>query len=258
MWLRLPKKSLFLAIILGLVLAGCQLLQLRNPIPAIESPYTRWLAVDPFNFSPIIFFLLLPLIASLPAGILLKADHDRGLLNQLRLHWSQRKILVNYFSLAFITGFLVILLPLVLNFITYFLFLPNIQPDNLLNINILLTNLTTMFAPYYYSHAFFHAFFYLLFASLWGGLFAVFVSGLSLWIKNRFVAFSASLIVQIAVFVLNNLIRLPNLVSYSPADFLHELSPMTNVSLEASFSATLIMLVCCGILFWKGGRRFDL
>ncbi|MFK5261403.1 hypothetical protein ACI3PM_18000, partial [Lactiplantibacillus plantarum] len=56
-----------------------------------------------------------------------------------------------------------------------------------------------------------------------------------------FVALSTGLIVQIAILMLNSLLMLPDLVSFSPADFLHEMAPNTNISLPVTGSIFTII-----------------
>ena len=222
-------------------ISALQMSQVLSPIPPMDSPYTRWLSIDPFNFSPIIFFILLPLIASIPAASLLKEDADSGLLAKVKLCFPVQKVIRSYVGLAFLTGFILVALVLSLNLLFYFMMLPNIRPDNLLNSNILLTNQNTLFVSLYYANPLIS----ILFASFWGGLFAVFVMVTSLWIKHVFVALSTGLIVQIAILMLNSLIMLPDLVSFSPADFLHEMAPNTNISLPFTGLATLMLLTYC-------------
>ncbi|MCU6430389.1 hypothetical protein [Lacticaseibacillus paracasei] len=253
--LRLPKKRLWFAVSIALVISCLQMAQILNPIPVGESPYTRWLSIDPFNFTPIIFFILLPLIASIPAGSLLKNDADSGLLAKVKLHSPFQKVIRSYVGIAFLSGFTIIAIALLINLLFYFTIFPNIRPDNLLNSNILLINLNTMLVGLYYAHPLLHAAISILFASLWGGLFSVFVMVTSVWIKNSFVALSTGLVVQVAILMLNHLVRLPDLVSFSPADFLHELSPDTNVNLTVTVIVTMFMLIYCAVLAQIGEKR---
>ena len=254
-WLRLPRKRLLLAMSVAFAISALQMIQVLGPIPPMDSPYTRWLSIDPFNFSPIIFFILLPLIASIPAASLLKEDADSGLLAKVKLCFPVQKVIRSYVGLAFLTGFILVALVLALNLLFYFMMLPNIRPDNLLNSNILLTNQNTLFVSLYYANPLLHALISILFASFWGGLFAVFVMVTSLWIKHVFVALSTGLIVQIAILMLNSLLMLPDLVSFSPADFLHEMAPNTNISLPVTGLATLTLLTYCLVFARIGVKR---
>lgn len=254
LWSRLEKRWFFFAIVLAVIISGLQFFPLKT-IPPEDSPYTRWLGIDSFSFAPIAFFILLPLLASIPASTLLKDDYQSGLLSKLKLNEPLNRVLRQYVSIAFITGFIVTAIPLLINLCSWFMVLPNIRPDNLLNKNILVININTMFVALYYSHPLLHALLSIIFASFWGGLFAIFGVVTSLWIKNRFLAMCSSLILQIVSLLLNAFIKLPNLVSYAPADFLHETAPTANVSLLVTGIVTLLLILYCLVMFQIDKKR---
>ncbi|MDF7638424.1 hypothetical protein PT285_03110 [Lactobacillus sp. ESL0791] len=243
LYVRLSKRALWLALVIGLIISFAQFFLVKQ-IPLEDTPYTQWLGIDSFGFTPIVFFVLLPLIASLPAGVMLKDDVDNGLFAKFKLRNTLQHALLKYAAVTFITGFVVIVIPLLINLLLWLLRLPNIRPDNLLNKRALIININTMLVSLYYSHPFIHALLAILFAGVWGGLFALFVMVTSLWVSNRFVAVSSGLVLQIAIFVLNSFIKLPGDVSYSPADFLHN-GAVTNVSLPVTAIVTLLMVVYC-------------
>ena len=256
LWSRINKRWLFWAIIIGIIINLLQFLPL-NLILSIypeDSPYTRWLGIDPFTIFPKIFYLLLPLIASLPASILLKEDLNSGLLFKIKLQRPIRKVICSYASLAFCMGAIVIAIPLIINFLSWFMIVPNIKPDNLINYNIRVASFNTMFVALYYSHPFVHALIAICFASFWGGLFAMQVTSTSIWIKNQFVAVCSGLILQILIFLLNSVFYLPDFVSYSPIDFLRESAP-SNVSLGVTISVTLTMIIFCIVMFLIDEKR---
>ncbi|CAM3136441.1 hypothetical protein SAMN04487792_1397 [Lactobacillus bombicola] len=151
LWSRLAKRWLILAIIIALIISFLQFVTLTK-IPIEDSPYTRWLSIDSFNFAPIVFFILLPIFSSLPASIMLKEDYDSGLLYKWKLQKSIKQVLFDYIKIAFITGFIVTALALSANLFSWFMILPNIKPDNLLNKNILVINFNTLFVSLYYTH----------------------------------------------------------------------------------------------------------
>ncbi|MCO6527220.1 MAG: hypothetical protein J6565_00140 [Lactobacillus sp.] len=254
LWSRLAKRWLILAIIIALIISFLQFVTLTK-IPIEDSPYTRWLSIDSFNFAPIVFFILLPIFSSLPASIMLKEDYDSGLLYKWKLQKSIKQVLFDYIKIAFITGFIVTALALSANLFSWFMILPNIKPDNLLNKNILVINFNTLFVSLYYTHPFIHAILSIIFAAFWSGLFAVFVTVTSLWVKNKFAAACSGLVLQIVLLLFNNLFKLPNLVSYAPADFLHETAPTTNISLPVTMIVTLLLMIYCGVMFYIDQKK---
>ena len=254
LWSRLNKLWLFLALAIGLSisLVQCAVSASKN-IPAANSPYTMWISIDGFTFVPTIFFILLPLIASLPASTLLKEDFTNGYFYKLKMGKSIKQILATYLGIAFMTGFIVIAVPLLFNFLSWFMILPNVKPDNLLNINIGARNFTMLFVSLYYSHPFVHAILSIIFSSLWGGLFSVFAMVTSLWIKNKFAAMCTGLVLQIILLLMNATIHLPYFISYSPADFLRELPGTANIYVVVFMTA--ILLLYCMIMFHVDEKR---
>ena len=254
LWSRLNKLWLFLALVIGISISVVQcIVSASKNIPATNSPYTMWISIDGFTFVPTIFFILLPLIASLPASTLLKEDFTNGYFYKLKMGKSIKQILLGYLGIAFMTGFIVIAVPLLFNFLSWFMILPNIKPDNLLNINISARNFTMLFVSLYYSHPFVHAILSIIFSSLWGGLFAVFAMVTSLWIKNKFAAMCTGLVLQIVLLLMNATIHLPYFISYSPADFLRELPGTTNIYVVVFMTA--ILLFYCMIMFHLDEKR---
>jgi len=254
LWSRLNKSWLLLALFVGLSLSFLQIINGVSRVTPFDSPYTKWLGIDPFTFLPIVFFILLPLIASIPASVLLKDDFTNGLFYKLKMEKSVKHILYEYVNFSFIAGFFVIAVSLLVNFITWFMILLNIRPDNLLNKNIAALNLDVLFVSLYYAHPFIHGILSILFASAWSGIFSVIVTVSSLWLKNRFVAMCSGLILQIGVMLINKILPLANFISYSPADFLRE-EANSNVSLLVVGIVTMIAVLYCMIMFHLDEKR---
>lgn len=253
-YLRFKKKWFLLAFFLTMVICLAQLVQLLEEIPFIDSPYERWFSVDTFHFLPKIFFILLPIFATLPAGNLLKEDLDNGMFAKLKLQIPLYKLMGNYVLVAFLTGALVIAVPLLINLLSYFLFLPNVKPDNLLNGNILFINKRSLLVSLYYQHPFLHALLSIVFTAVWSGIFAVFAVVSSVWIKNRFVSLCSSFILQIVIFALDLVITLPQDFSFSPVNFLPELAT-TNISLGITIIMTCLLIGYCAVSLFLGGRK---
>ena len=253
---RLPKRQIYLSLLIGIAISLSQFINMSR-IDSLDSPYTRWLGVDSFGYSAILFYLLLPIIAAIPAAVLLKKDINSGFIYKLRHTYSRNKIFLLYTGVSFITGMIVTAVPLLLNLFIWFMLAPNNLPDNLLNINVLIFNKNTLLVSLYYSHPLLHSFLAIIFASLWGGIFALFSMGVSLKVKNIFVGLSSSLILQIIILVLNTIVKLPNYVSYSPSDFLHQTSPSSSVNGGVTLLMTIIVLGVSLILIELGKSNVE-
>ncbi|MFD1417999.1 hypothetical protein [Companilactobacillus keshanensis] len=256
---RIIKRSIIISLAIGSLLSAIQILQSLIPIIKygnifLESPYIKWLSIDPFNFVPIVFFMLIPLMASIPSANILKEDLDSGLLLHLKNKVNLNKIVLGYGLTAFSGGFLTIFITLITNFLSYFLFLPNIKPDFLINENLLIIQENTLFVGLFYQHPFVHGILSILLTSIWGGIFAVMTCALSLWIKEKFLALLSSTVFQIIILLLNMFFKLPNLASYVPADFLRETSPSAT-DIKIVIGITILISVISILLLTIGRNK---
>ena len=155
LWSRLNKRWFVAAIAVGMAVGlGQIIVNCYTGMANIDSPYTRWLSINTDSSATTIFFILLPFLASIPAGNMLKEDLDSGLFNKFKLQVPVARLIMQYAAMAFMTGFVTIMIPLLLNLLGYLLILPNFKPDNLLNINIGVFNFNTMLVSLYYSASF--------------------------------------------------------------------------------------------------------
>lgn len=260
---RLQKKMIGASLLIGVVICMLQFYQVINNYLLYgmdaarifsESPYTTWIGIDPFNFSPILFFLLIPIIASVPTATLLRQDINNRFIVQLKLRKSLKQVIWGYATIAFIAGFIVIAIPLLINFGSYFFILPNVKPDDMINSNLAIMNKNTLLVSLYYTHPFVHALLAIVFTSFWGGLFSLFTFTSSLFIKNKFVALCSGLMLQIILLLVNSLVKLPKDIGYAPFNFLKETNG-ANVSLVTVSVITVIMIASCLSLIKWGGKR---
>lgn len=251
---RISKKWILISLLLGILISIMQII-FSLPVVKEDTVYTKWLEIDPFSFVTIIFYIILPFLASIPAATIFKQDHDNGFLAKLQLTWSNKKIVLNYAFIAFIIGFLVIFLSLITNLLGWFLLVPNIKPDNLINNNLLIISQNTLFVNLYYLHPLLYALLSILWAAIWGGLFSMFTMGASLFIKNLFAALSAGLMLQIFLLIMNKIFILPNLVSYSPVDLAQLSSATANLDLNVTIEVLIVISVIDLILLKVGEKK---
>lgn len=256
---RIPKNTLIFSIILGLLISLIQIYQQvhgYSPQDNVfgDSPYTLWLSVDPFNFSPMVFFILVPLLASISTATLLRSDINNRFIIQLKIRRKISQIVKSYALLSFFTGFIAIIVPLLINFSLMFLFFPNINPDPLINSNLAVMNQNTLFVSMYYTHPFIHAILSIIFASFWGGLFALFTFVSTFFIKNVFVGLCSSFFLQIFLLILNFILKLPNDVSYVPMNFIR-VTNSANVNIFVVLISSILMFFYCLAIIKYGGEK---
>ncbi|MCW1910217.1 hypothetical protein N7X57_07130 [Lactiplantibacillus paraplantarum] len=263
-WYRISKKSLFIFLAVALVLPMIQMLGLVQVVRqggAVntglwDSPYTLWIGIDSFKFSSAAYYLILPIIAAMPVAGLLKADLRNGYFMQVKMRRSLRESTYGYYIWTFLLGGLIVTIPLVLNFTAYALTYPSVFPDNLLNQNLLVIHKNTLWVALYYHHPLLHTLLNIMITFVWSGLIALFATGVTMIVNNRFLAISAGFIVQLFLLLLQGL----NVFEYSlaPADFLKQ-TGMHDVSVGAMTVTTVLVIIVTYVLLKKGVQRsFDL
>ena len=256
---RFPIKIFVFTLLLGILITLFHVYQVvvSKTVSAniwSESPYTSWIGIDGFDFSAIIFFFLIPFIASIPCSTLLRQDINNRFFIQLKIRKSIKNIIWSYASIALIFGFIVISIPLLINLTLLFAFLPNVKPDDLINLNLLIIHKNTLFVSLYYNHPLIHAILSILFASIWGGLFSLFTFTCSFFIKNKFVALCSGLVLQIVLFICEVCIKLPDSISYAPFNFIKETNG-ADVNIYITGMVTILLFLYCIVMIICGGKR---
>ncbi|WP_125545774.1 hypothetical protein [Levilactobacillus lindianensis] len=259
LWHRLNKRTLFSIFVIALLLPSIQaypiLQQFTQQSNSFHSsPYTLWMGIDSFHFASIAYYLVLPLIAALPAATLLKKDLSNGFFMQVKLKNTLKQVLRDYYVLAFLLGGLIVTLPLLVNFTAIALKVPSTFPDNLLNQNILVINRNTLLVSLYYTHPFVHYLLNLIMVFLWGGLYALFTTAISLNLNNRFFSLSVGLLIQMSLLLFQGLHVTP--YSLSPADFLKQ-TAMSDISLGTTLATTIVSIGCTMILLRLGREKLS-
>lgn len=216
-----------------------------------DSPYTMWMNVNPNTSISIIYYLLLPLLCVLPTGVLLKEDLQTNLFSKVKLYFGIPKSLVNYSLVSFIGGMITACIPLILNVLIWFTLVPNIYPHPFRNDNIRILTDRSLFCSLFYEHPLQYITSYILLVAFWGGIFSLFVTAVSLWIKNKFLATAMAFITQLILYLIDSLF--PMLVggNLSAMEFLFvPTTPGWNVITTAIGYILLSM-----ILIYIGGKR---
>lgn len=97
--------------------------------------YTRWILLGA-SMAREIFFLLLPLLATLPFASSWRSEHVDGVLNQMYVRGRRGDVLAAKGLATFLTGFVLAVVPLVLSFVAVSCFLPAYVPEALDNLYI--------------------------------------------------------------------------------------------------------------------------
>ena len=95
-----------------------------NTLLSVISAYTAWIPTRIGDFYSGLYFLLWPLLATIPAAWILSNDSKEGVLEQQCLRIRKASVIRIKLYVSFVSGGICSALPLVLNFLAVICFLP--------------------------------------------------------------------------------------------------------------------------------------
>ncbi|PGZ29842.1 hypothetical protein COE50_20920 [Bacillus anthracis] len=255
---RINNKNLYISLLVGF---GICLLQTVFSVfdastylqvaDSFFSPYTKWIGIDLVSSFKTMFYFLLPLIAPIGIGNVIQEDKNNGFLYMSLSKTTIKKYFTTFFITAFLVGFIVIILPLLFNFLTAFLFLPNLPVDPIVNSNIGLTVTSTFFPDLYFNHPFIHVLFYIFLSGIFGGIFSLLSVSCSFYYNNQFVVLVIGFVIQIVLTILNLFVSIP----ISPMFFLPEIQTIQGGSSLYIIILAISLLSISFILFYQGVKK---
>ena len=168
------------------------------------SLYNRWLGVFPLFFSGSYFFMSLPILTSMAYSWSISYDRGSGFISQIITRTSKNKYFIAKYLISFLSGGIVFVFALILDYLFLATFIKNIIPSP--------TDLTTSMDPFhfcsqlYYSKPLFFCILWLITAFLWGGAMASICASVGVFIRKKVVVIIIPLIIFISQSIIMNYI----------------------------------------------------
>src|SRR5690625_3196507 len=217
--------------------------------------YNNWIGGEAISLGFVFFFTLLPLLAVMPYGWSYYIENKTGYVKAVVTRSSKREYFLTKYIATFIAGGLVILIPLVVNFVVVALFVPAVTP-------------TISYALYYavphghmgsqlfYTYPFLFVILYLILDFIFAGLFATMSLTVAFFVKNRIavilIPFFLILILHYSRTFLFNIYH----HELSPINYLHSTiveQPVNYLVILAQ--GLLFFILAFGITIGLGGKR---
>lgn len=210
--------------------------------------YFGWICGNTITWQQYLYFLLVPLISSLPYGYSMFEDRESAFMKQIVIKCGKMDYYRAKFLAVFLSGGVVTVVPLLFNLIVSMMVLPSICPDVLSNNYSVTSN--TMFSGLFYEHPNIYIFIYMMIDFLFGGLFAsiaIVVSGLT---EHKYVVQIAPLFILIFV---NSFFGLTDTPHYAPVYFMNCSFPV--IRWYGVFGEMIILIaISLGYVLWKGRK----
>lgn len=222
-----------------------------NPMLTSMSLFCRWIGADVTSFESNIFFFLLPVIAVLPYGWSLAGEIQSGYTKSILCRTSRRKYFVSKYIAVFSSAAIIIVVPLIVNFILLSLFLPALKMEIIYPYGIL--GQRSMWSGIYYEAPFLYIVFYILLDAVFAGLIASISTAFAFFTKYKVTAIFLPLFVMLVIDYFDT--NFSSGWELSPIKFLHTL-PVANdrTGLGILVLGSLLIIGTLGILLRKGTK----
>ncbi|WP_163655450.1 hypothetical protein [Listeria sp. PSOL-1] len=256
---RFLNRKLLLAFLIGMMIMLLHIIKiyiLSQKHEIIFTPYTSWLSIDFTSVLMILFYLLLPLLACFGTASVFLEDMTSELFAYSLTSFVRKTLFTKLFITVFVISALVTTIPLLLDFFLSFLFLPNIAPDKIINLNLgIYLGSGDLFPRLFYAHPFGYAMLHLFLCFIFSGVFGVMSLAVTFLSRNKIIIILVPLFVQVVLIALNTF-AFP-LFAFSPFGFL----PESMVTYDKNI---IVIAVVWGLLFFsslvifvRGARRYE-
>ena len=162
-----------------------------NTLLSVISAYTAWIPTRIGDFYSGLYYLLWPLLATIPAAWILSNDSKEGVLEQQCLRFKKTSVIRIKLYVSFISGGICSAIPLVLNFLAVVCFLPLSTPKIYDEIYTAVP-MNSLFSGLFYNSPLAYVITLSVLAFIIGGLFSCVVSLFASLSKTKFQAIFVS------------------------------------------------------------------
>jgi ABC-type transport system involved in multi-copper enzyme maturation permease subunit len=222
-----------------------------NPMITSQSLFCSWLGADVTSFPTGVFFFLLPLIAALPNGWSLVTEMNTGYTKNILSRISRRDYLRAKYIASFVSGFVIVSIPLITSIMLLALFVPALRMESIYPYGTI--GQGCMWSELYYLHPLVYCALYVVLDGVYAGLFSVISVALSFLIKNRIAVLTGPFFIMLfADYIDANFLRNGE---YSPIKFLQALPVANNCyGWAVCLIAVSIFVITLWVLEYKGKR----
>ena len=227
-----------------------------NPDLSLYGFYNSWVGGEALSLFQSLFFNLLPIGAAIPFAWSYHTERKSGYLKNIASRTDKKKYFIAKTIAVFISGALVVLIPLIVNIALVSAFVPSIDPFagyTFYNYHYV----GEMWIEYYFTNPALYVSLYVLFDALYGGIFALLSFATAFYIKNILAVLFLPYCLTMVVGYLQNIIIANGWfdVTYtiSPSYYLHSLMYGGSRIEWVIISITLFLLTfSLGSIFVRG------
>lgn len=188
------NKLFLISVLIGCIITGMQIYQ--NVLPMMEynvntyvempphSVFSKWIGAG-FTFWDDLFFIIFPLLASIPFADSFYIDCKTGYVKNIFTRTKKSDYYLSKFIAVFLSGGTTVIIPLLLNLYLSALCLPSIIPDVTAGTFPIFSNSTG--AAFFYTHPFLYVFLYMLLIFIVSGILVTIALAFSFLVNYQYV-----------------------------------------------------------------------
>ena len=196
-----------------------QIGDINNPDLAMYTLFNSWISEEWSSSGQSLFFLMLPFFSSLAYSWSLCSEIKSGYIKHIVTRINRKKYFMSKFFAVFISGGIVIVIPMLLNFMLVSSFIPAIKPDIFYDMYYANSNTTQAFSILFFEHPFLFVGYRFLSAFIYSGLFAVLGMTVAFFVRNKFIVVAFPFLFSLTLSYISSYHFLPFV--FSPVHFLH-------------------------------------
>lgn len=197
-----------------------------NPMIQSNGLYKWWLVPDGASLGNTLFFTLLPLLACIPYGWSQCIEQKSGYTKNVVVKAGKQQYYLAKYIASFLAGGVVVVIPLMVNFLLVACFIPAIKPSVMYWMYYGIAR-GSMWSQIFYSHPLIFVFLCMVLNFLFAGVFSTLSYGLSVYMKNWI---AVVLLPVLAMFALDYGRIMFGRYLIAPAQFLHPVFVMADVN----------------------------
>lgn len=215
------------------------------------SAYLLWLNSSISEITNL-FLLILPILAIVPFSMQLLVDKKSKYYQLMMMRSGKFNYLFSMVAVSSLAGFIVIAIPLLLNFFLFSLTFMAIPPNPIIHYVDGIYGFKTLFFSLQLNHPLLHILLYIFLSGVVGSLYACLATTFALFFNFSLIVLVIPMIFHLIVHVVNEPIN----VAISPINFLN-ISSRVPVHLWSVSLFCVFVLLCIIILFVIGGKKLD-
>ena len=222
----------------------------QDPLFIPEGLFNNWMGVTLYPIQSYIFFMIIPLLATLPFGSSYYEDQKSGYIKSVCTRIDRLSYLKAKYFAVFISGGCTVAIPLILNLVLSAMYLPMIKPDSACNTSIFSTS---MFYQLFYSHPLLYNLMFIFIDFVFGGIIATIALSYTYYTEYRFSVLIAPFVLYFFLYSLTNLL---DKTQYSPFYLLNAGASGNHFYYYIIMFVTFFLLSY--VLFIKKGKNRDI